>query len=678
MQKIVIRHLTGMKANQVEDIPLQGFREVLIGRDPGAHIHFDADREDLVSRNHARIVQDPADPNSFLLADLQSRNGTFINKQRVYGTQRVQHGDRIQLGPAGPEFTFEIDPPPAARPTRLAEAVQPAPATRESAAPGGLMGGPSMPPGMTSPVGSDQPRPVGRATVERMLDSVTSRMKGESRRTLWVALAGILVLLLVGAGYFVYDYTRKAAERARLDAVTAQLADFQKSQDVANQRLLEAQTTLAKARATGNSAAINKALADLAEKTREAQEAKQALQTERDKAAQLDKQGPGDNTAVVPPVAAEPGDKTPVQIAEDNKDSVVLVRVGWKLNDPSTGRQLYVYHHHFSRGACGHPEEDYLPMFIQNNGVIRPVLSTLDNDGKNQVITGEARGTGFIVSSSGFLLTNRHVLAPWRQPYERAFSRQDVGVMMLENGGLTCLQATQFPTDWAPIDGSLVVDKLDASIDAKGKVNKTLSADVAAYHMAYPRIEGQGGKNVEGGYTYLDVVFARTKQEYKAEAVTISDRHDVAVARVNVPSGAKPVTLFNGDSATIKPGQPMVVMGYPIVSPEQVASDTSRDMIQNRRTLSVIADPTTTGGLVAKVILDASNIRGVDGVISSGAVYELGINTTGAGNSGGPVFDTKGRVVGIFYASGSEGRATVTFAVPISYGNDLIKNQPII
>src|ERR1019366_929821 len=159
MPNIVIRHLSGTKANQVEEIPLQGFREVLIGREANAHVRFDADREDLVSRNHARIVRDPADPNGFLLTDLDSRNGTFINRQRIYGASRLQHGDRVQLGPSGPEFTFEVDPPPAARPTRVAEPAQSAPPTREAAI-GVPVSGTSVPPGMGGAhPGSDAPRP---------------------------------------------------------------------------------------------------------------------------------------------------------------------------------------------------------------------------------------------------------------------------------------------------------------------------------------------------------------------------------------------------------------------------------------------------------------------------------------------------------------------------------------
>ncbi len=121
MQSIVIRHLSGTKGNQVEEVSLDGFRDILIGREAHARIQYDAEREDLVSRNHASIVRDPADPDGFLLTDLDSRNGTAINNQRIFGASRLRHGDRVQLGLSGPEFSFELSPPPAARPTRLAE-----------------------------------------------------------------------------------------------------------------------------------------------------------------------------------------------------------------------------------------------------------------------------------------------------------------------------------------------------------------------------------------------------------------------------------------------------------------------------------------------------------------------------------------------------------------------------
>jgi S1-C subfamily serine protease len=56
-----------------------------------------------------------------------------------------------------------------------------------------------------------------------------------------------------------------------------------------------------------------------------------------------------------------------------------------------------------------------------------------------------------------------------------------------------------------------------------------------------------------------------------------------------------------------------------------------------------------------------------------GDVYQLTVNSTGGGNSGGPVFDDNGRVIAIFtLASGPMADFKVTFAVPIRYGMELM------
>src|SRR6202158_5493117 len=110
MQRIVIRHLSGSKANQVEEFPLNHFNEIIFGRDPSATVKYDPDRDDLVGRQHAKIAPAPNDVNQFTVTDLNSRNGTYVNKQRIAGPARIAPGDLIQLGPGGPEFQFDLEP----------------------------------------------------------------------------------------------------------------------------------------------------------------------------------------------------------------------------------------------------------------------------------------------------------------------------------------------------------------------------------------------------------------------------------------------------------------------------------------------------------------------------------------------------------------------------------------
>jgi hypothetical protein len=210
MERILIRHLSGARAGQVDEFP-STVSEILAGRDPDAGICFDPSREDLVSRHHVKIVRDPESPNEFAVVDLQSRNGTFLNRQRIYAPARLVHNDVIQLGPAGPEFRFEFDPPPGNIVTRPLE--RPANAL------------------MLAPIHEEPaPRPIGRATVERMLGDTFTKVKHESDKAVWVGAAALTAILVVGG--IIYIYQRQNAVDAGQQAQQNAQALQQMGQEV--------------------------------------------------------------------------------------------------------------------------------------------------------------------------------------------------------------------------------------------------------------------------------------------------------------------------------------------------------------------------------------------------------------------------------------------------------------
>jgi hypothetical protein len=63
------------------------------------------------------------------------------------------------------------------------------------------------------PVPVDSPRPVGRATVERMLGDTFSRVKRESNKSVRIGVAILLVLLIAGGG--VWWLLRQSAEESK-------------------------------------------------------------------------------------------------------------------------------------------------------------------------------------------------------------------------------------------------------------------------------------------------------------------------------------------------------------------------------------------------------------------------------------------------------------------------------
>jgi RsiW-degrading membrane proteinase PrsW (M82 family) len=88
--------------------PLMGDRmPINLGRDPAAcqivlEMHYG-----MVSRLHAEVR---VAGGGWLLVDLGSSNGTYLNGQRLRGSLLLKAGDRIVLGPSGPEFLFELEP----------------------------------------------------------------------------------------------------------------------------------------------------------------------------------------------------------------------------------------------------------------------------------------------------------------------------------------------------------------------------------------------------------------------------------------------------------------------------------------------------------------------------------------------------------------------------------------
>ena len=109
MERIVLNHLSGSKAGQADEIPLRDINEISVGRDPACTISF-SETDSMAGRQHLRLARNLATPDQFLVTDLNSRNGTFLNGQRITGTVPVKSGDRLQCGNGGPEFQFHYFP----------------------------------------------------------------------------------------------------------------------------------------------------------------------------------------------------------------------------------------------------------------------------------------------------------------------------------------------------------------------------------------------------------------------------------------------------------------------------------------------------------------------------------------------------------------------------------------
>jgi DNA-binding winged helix-turn-helix (wHTH) protein len=80
--------------------------EHVLGRDPALALSFDSAS---VSRRHARLLIAEGEA---VLEDLASKNGTYVNDQRVTTAVRVSNGDEVRIGSV--RLTFRVlDVPPS-------------------------------------------------------------------------------------------------------------------------------------------------------------------------------------------------------------------------------------------------------------------------------------------------------------------------------------------------------------------------------------------------------------------------------------------------------------------------------------------------------------------------------------------------------------------------------------
>jgi hypothetical protein len=125
----------------------------------------------------------------------------------------------------------------------------------------------------------------------------------------------------------------------------------------------------------------------------------------------------------------------------------------------------------------------------------------------------------------------------------------------------------------------------------------------------------------------------------------------------------------------IAAGDPVTVMGYPAVSPDQFVANKSQDYFNRNPNIVKVPVPTVSLGNIGRLVHGSENNTKADEYMSTmGDYYQLTINSTGSGNSGGPMFDEQGRVVGIY----SAGNTTISFAVPIKYAMELMGRQDVI
>ncbi|AQV97269.1 hypothetical protein BJN34_25755 [Cupriavidus necator] len=574
MTRIIVTHLSGSKAHQIEQFEVDRFDKLILGRDPTATIIFDPQRDDLVSRHHAAIQIRQGDPARYTLVDLGSSNGTFLNGRPVKDETPLQPGDTIELGEGGPRLAFDLEPRPvsvsAPAPTRLnakvlvetraghpaAAAASAVSATAQARAHEGGMqevrvGHPPADAVHAEPTPAADDR-VGKETVLRMMNQ---ERRSTGRR------------LIIGAG----------AAAALAAIVVGAFAHF---------GILFG--------------------------------------------------------------------KSPEAIVAEFGAATVVVEARWHIVDKNTGRPVY-------QRICI-VENLRLPCFLQiDNNPVQRWLTTDDDDHRGIPIEVGGRGSGFVVKDQGFILTNKHVAQGWKVPGWMDFD---------SNGGILIRISTsgQGEVSMARINPKVYRHLKGWDFDHPVKLVRP--------NFAAPGGMGLGTVSMallEGRNESLSVRFPDTRDSIEARLVKGSAEADVAEIKIDATRKLPTIDLASVGSRP-RVGERVTVLGYPGISEEKHAIVQSSEGGNITNLIELIPQPTVTEGIIAKVGDTVKAEKNVQTFDDLGDVYQLTVTATGHGNSGGPVFDRDGKVIGLFTYSRSSGDERVTFAVPIKYGLDLLLN----
>jgi pSer/pThr/pTyr-binding forkhead associated (FHA) protein len=170
-----------------EEYPLDK-NEVIIGRGEDNDIVFNIAE---VSRTHCALTRTES---GFVLKDLDSTNGTFVDKKKIGGKYLLKPGDTIMLGDAI-YLTFQAETDPDAT------IVSPRPEFQQDLDSTAVTPKTELQKETREALIEEQPQPVSKLSEEQMAES------GGRRTWLWAGIGCLVVVIFLAVvGLIVFDY----------------------------------------------------------------------------------------------------------------------------------------------------------------------------------------------------------------------------------------------------------------------------------------------------------------------------------------------------------------------------------------------------------------------------------------------------------------------------------------
>jgi serine protease Do len=268
------------------------------------------------------------------------------------------------------------------------------------------------------------------------------------------------------------------------------------------------------------------------------------------------------------------------------------------------------------------------PVQVAEDTIVAEAVS--DTEPLTDDLVARSRGSGFLVSPDGYLVTNAHVVAD-DTPEEtlRVSFANDLVIALreglTEDGSLDQQQRQE-------IEGVLF-DRLWEHVQAESTI-QDIDTDIG---VLYGRATPSDSLSVRS----WDAEIVRTGQSTSQDGEEWVVGHDIALLSVDQTDLP---TVPLGDASEVNTGDDVFVVGYPNIGVEEVFGERSTTL-----------KPTLTRGVVSarREIPAGFNTIQTDAALNGG-------------NSGGPMYNSDGEVVGIATFRAADPRVDeVGFGLPI-------------
>jgi serine protease Do len=346
----------------------------------------------------------------------------------------------------------------------------------------------------------------------------------------------------------------------------------------------------------------------------------------------------------------------PIETAKTASAAIVYLEARWRLYDKFTGKPVFQ--------KIVTRKDQRLPCFVElGDNRIVPWLTTEDEEHTNRPIGGVIRGTGFIVSGRGSIITSRRIAAGWTVQYRIETAPGGQGLLF------------RIASDPARESSGTLID-LTAPGDAARLIDWIPGEGGFLFRSRYPAQLGASKDDLEGRNDILDVQLPFSHVGTQAHVVRASADADVAELKIDLDRQLPVIALSNESDPRV--GERITTLGYTGLLDASLDQAAAIDMTEVTGLEGRLPNPPKVASAEGTIIgVERSAATPDSGGDTAngvhGDIYQLSVKDAHLAD-GAPVLDDSGRALGVL-VSDTSGQTTHVYAYSIQLIRALLQSQ---